>query len=56
MGNATRKCGGCGKEQDAWRACSKPPCRTEICYCVADGGDQRAVAEMEKHIAEEHAA
>jgi len=52
MGRATRKCGECGKEQDRWRACSVPKCPHEICYCDADGGDNRATTEMETHVKE----
>jgi hypothetical protein len=55
MGRATRKCAVCGEEQDAWRACSVPGCPHEICYCKKDGGDDRAVKEMAKHLDAGHA-
>lgn len=48
----TRPCGeaGCTNETHRWRQCPNNACRTDIAFCEAHGGDERAVAQMEAHI------
>lgn len=44
----------CAAETNRWRACPDKSCGREIAYCTGHGGDERATAEMEKHVTDVH--
>lgn len=50
MENLTRRCA-CGAEISNWRSCPSKGCSYETVFCSKCGGDDKAVADMVKHIA-----
>lgn len=54
MAAKSRSCNGCSAETWKWRQCPDNNCRLDLCYCDSCGGDERATAEMSKHIILNH--
>lgn len=44
----------CVAKVSAYRSCGRKGCKVEIAYCKVHGGDERAMNEMTKHIADVH--